>query len=453
MFRHAISDFFGSLFWRTFMLIALLIVLSLGMWFQSFRIFERAPRAQQIAMQVVSVVKLTRAALLYSDPVRRRFLLLDLVQNEGIKVYPREEEDDYKVPTASPFLTQLVQHEIRVRLGDDTVIATAVNDIPGVWVSFQIEGDDYWVAISQDRFEHVPGLQWLWWSIAALVLSVLGAAFITSRVNQPLKVLANAAREFGAGREPAPLPERGPSEVTLANHSFNQMVKDLRQLEDDRVVMLAGISHDLRTPLTRLRLETEMSPADACTREAMISDIEQMDQIIGQFLNYARPSDESLTPADLSELVQEAVPRYGTHTDIKLNLQLSSNVVGMVNRMEMLRVLDNLIENARRYGKTPGKDVAEIDISTYLNAGEAILYVADHGNGVPPDQLPLLTRPFYRLDGARTEAKGAGLGMSIVSRIVQRSNGKLTVHNRQRPGSGLVVCVSFKLPAPLNTKR
>lgn len=445
MFRRVFSDFFGSLFWRTFMLIALLIVLSLGMWFQSFRIFERAPRAQQIALQVVSVVKLTRAALLYSDPVRRRFLLLDLVQNEGIKVYPREEEDNYKVPTASPFLTQLVQHEIRARLGDDTVIATAVNDIPGVWISFQIEGDDYWVAISQDRFEHVPGLQWLWWSIAALVLSILGAAFITSRVNHPLKVLANAARELGTGQEPAPLPERGASEVALANHSFNQMVKDLRQLEHDRVVMLAGISHDLRTPLTRLRLETEMSPADQATRDAMIGDIEQMDQIIGQFLEYARPSDTAASPVDLSELVQEAVPRYATLADVTLTLQLAPSVAALSNRMDVLRVLDNLVENARRYGKTPGKECAEIVIVTRMEHGAAILEVMDHGQGVPADQLPLLTRPFYRLDSARTEAKGAGLGMSIVSRIVQRSGGQLTMVNREPPGSGLIVRASFPL--------
>jgi two-component system, OmpR family, osmolarity sensor histidine kinase EnvZ len=146
------TRFFGSLFWRTFMLIALLLAISLGIWFQSYRLFERAPRAQQIAMQVVSVVKLTRAALLYSDPARRRFLLLDLVQNEGIKVYPREKDDDFAAPTANPFLTQLVQQEIRSRLGEDTVLATTVNDIPGVWVSFEIEGDDYWVAISPERF-------------------------------------------------------------------------------------------------------------------------------------------------------------------------------------------------------------------------------------------------------------------------------------------------------------
>jgi two-component system osmolarity sensor histidine kinase EnvZ len=440
------TRFFGSLFWRTFMLIALLLALSLGIWFQSYRLFERAPRAQQIAMQVVSVVKLTRAALLYSDPARRRFLLLDLVQNEGIKVYPREKDDDFSAPTANPFLTPLVQQEIRTRLGEDTVLATTVNDIPGVWVSFEIEGDDYWVAISPERFERVSGIQWLWWSIAALLLSIFGAAFITARVNFPLKRLANAARAIGGGGDPPDLPERGASEVAQANHSFNQMVRDLRRLDDDRAVMLAGISHDLRTPLTRLRLETEMSPADATTREAMITDIEQMDAIIGQFLNYARPAQETAEPVDLSALVHDAVNVYTAHDDVRIHLRANEPVVAVANRMEVQRILDNLVENARRYAKNEDTGIADVEISTRLDDKDAVLCVADHGGGVPEAQLQLLTRPFYRLDSARSEAKGAGLGMSIVNRILQRNGGRLVLANRQAPATGLVVNAIFRRP-------
>ncbi|TXI80361.1 MAG: HAMP domain-containing protein [Cupriavidus sp.] len=438
------TRFFGSLFWRTFMLIALLLAISLGIWFQSYRLFERAPRAQQIAMQVVSVVKLTRAALLYSDPARRRFLLLDLVQNEGIKVYPREKDDDFAVPTANPFLTQLVQQEIRGRLGEDTVIATTVNDIPGVWVSFEIEGDDYWVAISPERFERVPGIQWLWWSIAALLLSIFGAAFITARVNYPLKRLANAARQIGAGGDPPPLNEHGASEVAQANHSFNQMVRDLRQLDDDRVVMLAGISHDLRTPLTRLRLETELSPVDNATREAMIADIEQMDAIIGQFLNYARPAQEMVEPVDLSALVQDAVGVYAAHDDVRVHVRASGPVMAVANRMEVQRILDNLVENARRYAKDDDTGMAVVEITTRAEDKEAVLTVADHGPGVPEAQLSLLTRPFYRLDSARSEAKSAGLGMSIVNRILQRNGGRLVLANRSNSGTGLVVSAFFR---------
>ena len=426
------------------MLIALLLALSLGIWFQSYRLFERAPRAQQIAMQVVSVVKLTRAALLYSDPARRRFLLLDLVQNEGIKVYPRELDDDFRAPSANPFLTPLVQQEIRSRLGEDTVLATTVNDIPGVWVSFEIEGDDYWVAISPERFERVPGIQWLWWSIAALLLSIFGAAFITARVNFPLKRLANAARAIGGGGDPPDLPEHGASEVAQANHSFNQMVRDLRRLDDDRAVMLAGISHDLRTPLTRLRLETEMSPVDATTREAMITDIEQMDAIIGQFLNYARPPQETAEPVDLSALVHDAVNVYAAHDDVRIHVRAGGPVMAIANRMEVQRILDNLVENARRYAKDEESGMADVEISTATMGEEAVLRVADHGSGVPEQQLALLTRPFYRLDSARSEAKGAGLGMSIVNRILQRNGGRLILANRQAPDTGLVVHACFR---------
>lgn len=442
--RHTAARLFGSLFWRTFALIALLLAISLGIWFQSYRLFERAPRAQQIAMQVVSVVKLTRAALLYSDPARRRFLLLDLVQNEGIKVYPRESNDEFSGPARNPFLTPLVQQEILSRLGDDTVLATTVNDIPGVWVSFEIEGDDYWVAISPERFERVPGVQWLWWTIAALLLSIIGAAFITSRVNRPLKRLADAARAIGSGGDPPGLPEHGASEVAQANHSFNQMVHDLRRLDDDRAVMLAGISHDLRTPLTRLRLESEMSPVDDATRDAMITDIEQMDAIIGQFLNYARPPQDTSEPVDLAGVVKDAVSVYAAHDDLRLRVNATDQVMAIANRMEVQRILDNLIENARRYAKDPDTGIAEVEISTRAASRDAMLVVSDRGSGVPDSQLPLLTRPFYRLDEARSEAKGTGLGMSIVNRILQRNGGKLILANRKTPEHGLIVSAIFR---------
>jgi len=366
------------------------------------------------------------------------------VQNEGIKVYPREKDDDFAAPTANPFLTQLVQQEIRSRLGEDTVIATTVNDIPGVWVSFEIEGDDYWVAISPERFERVPGIQWLWWSIAALLLSIIGAAFITARVNYPLKRLANAARQIGTGGDPPPLREQGASEVAQANRSFNQMVRDLRQLDDDRVVMLAGISHDLRTPLTRLRLETEMSPVDTTTRDAMIADIEQMDAIIGQFLNYARPGQEVVEPVDLSALVQESVGVYAAHDDVRVHVRSNGPVMAVANRMEIQRILDNLVENARRYAKDEETGMADVEISTRVEDKDAVLIVADNGPGVPNEQLSLLTRPFYRLDSARSEAKGAGLGMSIVNRILQRNGGRLVLANRAAPKTGLVVSAFFR---------
>ncbi len=158
--------------------------------------------------------------------------------------------------------------------------------------------------------------------------------------------------------------------------------------------MLAGISHDLRTPLTRLRLETEMSPMDTVTRDAMIADIEQMDAIIGQFLNYARPPLETVEPVDLSALVHDAVGVYAAHDDVRVHVRANEPVMAVANRMEVQRILDNLVENARRYAKDELSGMAVVEISTRVDDKEAVLTVADHGNGVPDGQLSLLTRPL-----------------------------------------------------------
>ena len=150
--RRLLTLVFGGLFWRTFLLIALLIAVSLAAWFQSFQVFEREPRAQRVALQLVAVVKLTRTALLYSDPDLRRALLQDLESNEGVRVYPREQGDKYTLQPGDT-LNQLIEHDIRSRLGDDTVIAQSVNKIPGVWISFKIDDDDYWVALDRDQLD------------------------------------------------------------------------------------------------------------------------------------------------------------------------------------------------------------------------------------------------------------------------------------------------------------
>ncbi len=310
--RRLLTLAFGGLFWRTFALIALLIAVSIAAWFQSFRVIEREPRAQRVALQLVAVVKLTRTALLYSDPDLRRALLQDLESNEGVRVYPRETTDKYRLqPDES--LNRLIERDVRGRLGNDTIIAQSVNDIPGVWISFKIDDDDYWVALDRDQLDNVTGLQWAGWGVFALALSLFGAAFITSLVNRPFARLALAARKVGSGQSPEPLPERGMGVAAETNRSFNQMVQALEQLEADRALMLAGISHDLRTPLARLRLETEMSPSDETTKLAMIDDIEQMDMIIGRFLDYARPMQRMPEAVDLSMIAGELAARF--HSD------------------------------------------------------------------------------------------------------------------------------------------
>jgi two-component system osmolarity sensor histidine kinase EnvZ len=439
--RRLLALAFGGLFWRTFALIALLIAVSLTAWFQSFRVIEREPRAQRVALQLVAVVKLTRTALLYSDPDLRRALLQDLESNEGVRVYPRETTDKYKLqPDES--LNRLIERDVRGRLGNETIIAQSVNDIPGVWISFKIDDDDYWVALDRDQLDTVTGLQWAGWGVFALALSLFGAAFITSLVNRPFARLALAARKVGSGQSPEPLPERGMGVAAETNRSFNQMVQDLEQLEADRALMLAGISHDLRTPLARLRLETEMSPSDQATKDAMIDDIEQMDMIIGRFLDYARPMQRMPEAVDLSMIASELAARFQADDGVVMRTDLAQGAVIEGDPTDARRVVGNLLENARKYGRSEQDDIARITLQTRVAHGKVELSVMDEGRGIPDDQVALITRPFYRVDTARTQANGTGLGMAIVQRLVTRQRGTLRLRNRT-PLPGFEVTIDF----------
>jgi two-component system osmolarity sensor histidine kinase EnvZ len=418
-----------SLFWRTFLLILLLIATTLAAWVQSFRVFEREPRARQFAQQAISIVNITRSALLYSDPALRRELLADLIDNEGIRVLPRE-PGDLTVPYPDVPLVQLASREIRARLGDDTLLAQEVNGVPGHWISFTIEGDAYWVFIERDPLARDAGTAWIRWAVVAMLLSIVAAVLITRVVNRPLKRLSDAARALGAGQAPPPLPEAGPAEIREVNASFNRMVHDLSQLEQDRAVLLAGISHDLRTPLTRLRLELDINDLPEDVRRAMVGDIEQMDAIVRQFLDYARQEPQQPRgEVDLAQLVRDAVAhaRLADRSDVRLTTALPETLIVNGYRTELARLLDNLLTNAARYGRDAADEHLDLSVSLSATDGQVQLVVADHGAGIAPENVDRLLRPFQRGDSARSGGTGAGLGLAIVARIAALHGGRLAL--------------------------
>lgn len=427
----------SGLFWRTFFLLAFVIAASMAAWVASYRVVEQTPRANQIAAQVISVVTITRAALTHSAPDLRRELLFDLSSNEGIRVYPLEDTDRVEPPTNNS-LMRTIQEHVRAGLGQDTRFARTVNDVAGFWVSFTISDDEYWLMLDRDRIEGSSGAQWIGWGAMTLLLSLIGALIISGLINQPLARLTAATRAIANGQRPPPLPERGPTEIREANHSFNQMVDDLNRVESDRAVVLAGISHDLRTPLARMQLEVELAGLPDAAREGMQSDLEQMDAIIGQFLDYAKPTDSThFQPVDMTALIASTAYEAARLTDVKITSKINDNITVLGNAIDIKRVVSNLIENARRYGKADGADFVEIDLSCHVEGDKVIVEVADHGAGVPEAEIDRLLRPFTRMDSARGQANGAGLGLAIVDRIVKRHGGKLQLSNRD--GGGLTI--------------
>jgi two-component system osmolarity sensor histidine kinase EnvZ len=247
---------------------------------------------QQLAQLTTSAVNLTRAALLAADPAKRRDLLVELSEREGIRLHPAEPEDKVTDLPDQPFY-RLLRSETIKHLGNDTRLALTVNGEEGLWASFYLEDaddpdDQYWVMLPSERASRDFPWHWLGWGGASLALALLVAWWIVSRVTRPLRALSHAAAEVGRGRQPEPVAEAGADELKQLARSFNQMSEDLARNDAERAEILAGISHDLRTPLARLRLEAEMSVNDETAREAIAADIDQMDAIIAQFLDYAR---------------------------------------------------------------------------------------------------------------------------------------------------------------------
>jgi two-component system osmolarity sensor histidine kinase EnvZ len=440
-----------SLLWRTFLLIALLLGLSVTAWLQIFRLYEREPRSVQIANQIAAIVNLTRAALISSKPESRSYLLGEISESERIEIYLVEPTEALEPLPQRPVIRR-IEELLREKIGERTRFASSRNGLPGFWVSFSIDDDEYWVRLRADRIDATPPLQWVGWGVASLLLALLGAYFIVWTINRPLKVLAVAARAVGRGERAAQVPEEGAAEIRALAHAFNQMASDLKTAEANRTLILAGISHDLRTPLARLRLGVEMS-ADPTFSEGMVADIEQMDAIIGQFLDFARSGQDEAAPAgdvDLNALAVEVCAHYESHGRAPALQADDPPVVVRGRRPALKRALHNLIDNALRYSADEDGD-ADITVRVARSDGNALVEVLDRGPGIPAAEAERLKQPFTRLDVARGTADGSeggaqggsGLGLAIVDRIAHQHGGSFDL--LPRPGGGLIARLSLPL--------
>jgi two-component system osmolarity sensor histidine kinase EnvZ len=418
-----------SLLVRAFLLIVVLIVLSLAASVAIFRHAVQEPRAQQMAQFVVSTVNLTRAAVLSSAPEWRGALLAELRDAEGMRVQLADASDALEpMPDRPPEVREMMA-EVRERLGDETRFASIRNGEEALWVSFHIGGDEFWLALPRERIEHPLSEVLLAWGGVVLLLALLGAYFIARQVTHPLKRLAQAARQVGEGKTPPPLPERGAQEVATVSHAFNRMSADLAANERERALVLAGISHDLRTPLARVRIAAELS-ADESLREGLVSDVEQMDSVIRQFLDYAcLDESEDAVPVDLVALVRETAQSFAAQAGA-LALDLEPLPLLAVRPLLLKRALSNLLDNAIKYGG------GEIAVTLRSTDDVVELSVADRGAGIPDGQRESVKRPFVRLQAARSDAGGSGLGLAIVERAARLHGGQF--HLVPHEGGGLV---------------
>ena len=428
-----------TLWARAFLLIVALIMLSLSSALVIFNHVQQEPRAQQMAQLVVAVVNLTRAAMLSAAPEWHSALLAELGEAEGLRVTMAEPGEVLRALPDQPHELQLMKQKVRARLGDGTRFAIERNQVHALWVSFFIGHEEFWVAVPIERIERGYSRVLLLWGSLVSALALLGAYLIALQVARPLQRMARAAQLLGRGKVPAPLPENAAQEIAVVSRAFNQMSADLTAHERERAQVLAGISHDLRTPLTRMRLAVEMS-SDEALRDGIVADVEQMNEVLQQFLDYARlDENEAVVMTDVTALVREVVQRHAA-TVPALELDLQSAIDMPVRPLLLKRALGNLLDNAGKYGD------GKVSVRLAQQGGNAVIAVADNGTGIPQEQRDLAKRPFVRLGSARSNTTGSGLGLAIVERAARLHGGELLLAESEQ--GGLLATLRLPLHTP-----
>lgn len=274
----------------------------------------------------------------------------------------------------------------------------------------------------------------------AVLVFLAAAAWLSRLIARPLQDLQRSVKTFAeTGERPAAAPPRGPAEVRQLMQQFDEFAAQRVQQDDARQMMLAGISHDLRSPLGRIRMAAEFLPDEpgvSVRRESIIRNAQLADQLVGSFLSLVRSAAEPLEDrVDLAELVRQLLGN-GDHEDVRLELLAQGPLwLAPASGMLLQRSLVNLLENARRYGRPP------VVVTLVQTDGQAVLTVRDHGPGIVASQRETLLKPFYRGASDRGQP-GTGLGLPVVDRCVRRHGGEMRLLDA---APGLAVQLRFPL--------
>ncbi len=426
-----------SLLWRTFAVMVAALVLSQAAALLLFDRYITQPRIAQATRHFVSHLKTVSAAMQVMDSAAEKAFVARIAEQEGIRIDTERSGEKMHPVTDRPTLS-LFRERIRESFGPESDVYIRDGDPADaearprvLWVRLPAGNRQFWVAFPRARVERDPLAAVVAMSFAGLVIAILATLGILFRLNRPLNELANAAAQLGRGGHPQPVTETGPSEIRGLARAFNEMTTDLRKAGRERATFLAGVSHDLRTPLARMRLDVEMLEGKVTpeVQRGMVEDLNDMNAIIDQFIDFTRSeAAEPLTPVNLSELAQASADR-SVRSGVKVSCELAELPALMLRPLAMQRLVDNLLANAARHAG------GTVLLRTAREAGRVTLAVLDRGPGIPAELVERLKQPFTRRDDARSGSSGAGLGLAIADRVAVLHGGRLDL--LARPGGGL----------------
>ena len=354
-----------------------------------------------------------------------------LLQDHGLIVA----EKTAAVPqTSSDLLYSPFFHEALDRRAGTELNIIESTDSPIIWVDVPAHGKLFRLGFDTKRLGVNPPIALILAVGGGALLTLIASLLVVRGIARPLGQLSSAAKLLGRGGNPSAVPEDGPEEIASLAHAFNRMSSDLKQLSENRTVMIAGISHDLRTPLTRLGLAVEM--LDQNPNPDLIDrirrNLDTMNKLIGQFLQFSHGVDGCTpVPLDLWQVIESLA------ADVKIEgseLRLHRKdppCVYFGDPVALERVLANLLKNAVQYG---GDE--PVDISLNCSEQEVAVKICDRGPGIPAGEIEAVFRPFHRLEAARGKrAGGSGLGLAISHQIAVKHDWKIELLAREGGGT------------------
>lgn len=413
-----------SLFARTALTLALAFVVFQAAAFWVVYRTLIVPVAERSADDLAGLIVLSAQTWVELPPQTRAAFERELARRHGLRLTTANLGATADAPHFA-FRTQ-IEAALSRRVGDDIVL----RGVPGTeaaWLDIPLGGHGLHVGFFPRRYGVKPPLAAIAVIALGTFLSLLTAVFLVRRITVPLARAAAAASQVGAGELPDPLPETGPAELAELARRFNTMAAEVRALLDNRTTLLAGVSHDLRTPMTRLQLNLEMlrdAPSPARIDRA-VADLADMNRLIAGYLELARTTQaETKVRFDLADLLDEAA------VDADLAWPGAAPCMIEAGRLAVRQIVSNLIQNAQRYG---GGVPAELVLECTDTLARVI--VRDSGAGIPDDQLEKVFRPFYRLETSRSQATGGtGLGLAIVRQLAETNGLKVVLRNRPQGG-------------------
>jgi two-component system, OmpR family, osmolarity sensor histidine kinase EnvZ len=389
------------------------------------------PMAKRSADDLAALLVLSAQTWMELPPETRPDFELELAHKHQFMLY----EDISPLPPRKGFLPYLtlLDSALSARTGETISVKVTELETTWFWAEIHTGGELIRIGFPKERLDMDPPMMLFLALVATLVLTLFTALVLARRITRPLESFTLAAQRIGEGDIPESFPETGIRELSGLASTFNRMALQVRELLANRTTMLAGISHDLRTPLARMRLALEMLPENTDPKlvARMQQDVDEMNQLIGEFLVLSRKLHKGdPQPLELNALLNELADESRV-AGAEVEWHACENLWVKADSMALRRILNNLLGNALRYGS--GKPV---QVTLTSDHNHAVIRILDRGPGIPAQELENVFHPFYRLEASRSNATGgSGLGLAIARQLADANDWRIELLPRTGGGT------------------